>query len=49
MADSAINLLREAFPGVPVEIKRVTESPDKALGNGSGIVYEFNVVLFGIH
>jgi hypothetical protein len=49
MADSAINLMREAFPGVAIEIKRVKESPDKALGNGSGIVYEFNVVLFGIH
>jgi len=38
MADSAINLLREAFPGVPIDIKRVHENRDKAFGNGSGIV-----------
>ncbi|CAG2114504.1 unnamed protein product [Medioppia subpectinata] len=38
MADSAINLLREAFPGVPIDVKRVHESRDKAFGNGSGII-----------
>lgn len=38
MADAAIRLLRQNFPGVPVKIDKVQETPQSAVGNGSGIV-----------
>ncbi|XP_054161700.1 RNA 3'-terminal phosphate cyclase-like [Oppia nitens] len=38
MAKSASNLLREAFPGVSIDIRSVHHNRDEAFGNGSGIV-----------
>ncbi|KFM80604.1 RNA 3'-terminal phosphate cyclase, partial [Stegodyphus mimosarum] len=38
MADAASRCLRAAFPGIPMKIDRVKESPQEAEGNGSGIV-----------
>jgi len=37
MAREATRLIKRRFPDIPIDIKAVQETPDKAVGNGTGI------------
>lgn len=41
MAREATRLIKKTFPDIPIDIKAVQETPENAVGNGTGIRYHY--------